>query len=295
MNRGEFGWLEVLLGRRIVGAAPTESGFRSRTDLLALADGRRVVLRRHYRRADVRRHEWLAAALRARAAGEGIAMPRITRSSPEADPTWAVFEALPGVPVTDELDSPRFPVLAWEMGAMLSDFAELPCDDLNLDETWTRPRFLAARADAWAECLLPTLGPAEYGELQAVLGDLPDLFEGRPTVLAHGDFVPGNILADGERVGGVLDFDEVRRADPLYDIAWWAWSVSFAQADSFAAAWPAFLDGAGIDPSEPALLPRIRALQVVRMVEMLAEHDLGPDPWRIVHSRLLRTLSWVAA
>lgn len=287
--------MEVLLGRRIVAVAPTESGFRSRSDLMSLADGRRALLRRHHRRADIRRHDWIVAALRARAAGKGIAMPRIIRSGPEADPSWIVFDALPGVPLAGELDSPRFPVLAWEMGALLADLAELPCADLKLDETWTRPRFVAARADAWAECLLPTLGAAQYGELQAVLGELPELFEGRPAVLAHGDFVPGNILADGERLGGILDFDEVRLADPLFDVATWAWSVSFARAESFAAAWPAFLDGAGIDPAEPGLLPRIRTLQVVRMMEMLAEHDLGPDRWRIVHSRLVRTLGWVAA
>jgi aminoglycoside phosphotransferase len=287
--------LEVLLGRRIVAAAPTESGFRSRTDLVALAGGSRILVRRHHRRADVRRHAWLVTALRAAAADQGIELPRIIRSSPETDPTWTVFDALPGEPVAAGLDSPRFPVLAWEMGAMLSDFAELPCDGLSLDETWTRPRFLAARADAWAECLLPILSAAQYGELQTVLGGLPDLFEGRPAVLAHGDFVPGNILTDGEHVCGILDLDEIRRADPLYDIAWWAWSLSFEHAESFAAAWPAFLDGAGIDPAEPGLLPRIRALQVVRMVEMLAEHDLGPDLWRLVHSRLVRTLRWAAA
>ena len=40
----------------------------------------------------------------------------------------------------------------------------------------------------------------------------------------------------------------VRLADPLFDPAWWAWSVSFSSAAVLEAAWPPFLDGAGIDP-----------------------------------------------
>jgi len=42
------------------------------------------------------------------------------------------------------------------------------------------------------------------------------------------------------------------------------------------AAWPAFLDGARIDAAEPALADRVRALQVLRMLEQLATGNLTP-------------------
>ena len=55
--------------------------------------------------------------------------------------------------------------------------------------------------------------------------------------------------------------------------------------------WPAFLDGAGIDATEPALTDRARALQVLRMLEQLATGNLTPDIARIVADRLHLTLA----
>ncbi len=74
---------------------------------------------------------------------------------------------------------------------------------------------------------------------------------------------------------GLLDFEAVRLADPLFDPAWWAWSVSFAGPGVLETAWPAFLAGAGIDPAEPRLSERVRVLQVLRMMEQLATGNLA--------------------
>jgi aminoglycoside phosphotransferase (APT) family kinase protein len=117
------------------------------------------------------------------------------------------------------------------------------------------------------------------------------LFAGRPVVLAHGDFAPVNVLTDGEKVTGLLDFEAVRLADPLFDAAWWAWSVSFSSSDVLQEAWPAFLAGAGIDAAEPGLADRVRALQVLRMLEQLAAGNLTPGIAGIVTDRLHATLA----
>nr|WP_246461168.1 aminoglycoside phosphotransferase family protein [Nocardia transvalensis] len=265
--------------------------------MVTLADDTRVVLQRYRRRADAERRVRIMDALRKPAADKGIAIPSVRGSDLDAEPPWIVYDALPGVPVPDTgLDNPRFPLVAWSMGALLADFSELSGDDLDfeeldLDDSWARPRYLRARADAWAECLSPALSAAQSETLEDVLDDLPALFDGRPSVLAHGDFAPVNVLVEDTSVTGLLDFESVRMADPLYDVAWWAWSVSFAGPAVFTAAWPAFLDGVGISPREPGLVPRVRAIQMVRMLEMLAEHDLGPELWRTVHDRLVRMLS----
>jgi aminoglycoside phosphotransferase (APT) family kinase protein len=63
-------------------------------------------------------------------------------------------------------------------------------------------------------------------------------FAGRPAVLTNGDFAPVNLLTDGATITGLLDFEAVRLADPLFDPAWWAWSVSLSGRDVLAAAWP---------------------------------------------------------
>lgn len=72
---------------------------------------------------------------------------------------------------------------------------------------------------------------------------------------------------------------------------WWAWAVSFADHSVFDAAWPEFLDGAGVDPAEPDLADRVETLQVLRMLELRAgQTGLSPEIQRIVHDRLLTML-----
>lgn len=146
------------------------------------------------------------------------------------------------------------------------------------------PERLAASAAGWARQL--SITNADH-----YLDTVPGLFAGRPVVLAHGDFAPVNILADGEEVTGLLDFEAVRLADPLFDPAWWAWSVSFSSPGVLQEAWPAFLQGARIDADEPELADRVRALQVLRMLEQLATGNLTPGIARIVTDRLHATLA----
>ncbi|MFI5777985.1 phosphotransferase family protein [Nocardia sp. NPDC051570] len=293
MDRSEFGWLEGALGQPVTDATPADWGFRNRTEMVTLGDGTRVVVQRFRRRADVERRMRVLDALRDPAAAKEIPIPSIRTADADADPPWIVFEELPGTPAAEEVTptSSQLPALAHSMGALLAAFSGLHCPDLELDDSWARPRYLAARADAWAECLAPALTPDQITTVEDVLDDLPDLFDGRPAVLAHGDFAPMNILAEGAKITGLVDFESVRLADPLFDVAWWAWSVSFAGPEVMAQAWPAFLQGLGMTTVDSALAQRIRYLQLVRMLEMLADHDLAPDVWRTVHDRLARTLT----
>jgi aminoglycoside phosphotransferase (APT) family kinase protein len=190
--------------------------------------------------------------------------------APEAD------DAAPG--------GPRFPQLARAMGELLAAFRRLPSAGLQVDELWADPGRLARSAASWAD-------QAGIAGADRCIAGIPALFAGRPAVLAHGDFAPVNVLTDGTAVTGLLDFEAVRLADPLFDAAWWAWSVSFAPAGVLDAAWPAFLEGAGLDAAEPGFADRIRALQVARMLEQLATGSLEPGIARIVTGRLHATLS----
>jgi hypothetical protein len=56
-------------------------------------------------------------------------------------------------------------------------------------------------------------------------------------------------------------------------------------------AWPPFLAGAGIDPAEPRLGERVHALQVLRMMEQLANGNLAPGIAGIVTDRLRAVLT----
>ena len=69
-------------------------------------------------------------------------------------------------------------------------------------------------------------------------------------------------------------------------MAWWAWAVAF-HPSALAAGMEAFLDGAGIDRADPLLPDRIHALQVLRMLELLASGPtLSRDIRQIVFARL---------
>jgi hypothetical protein len=88
-------------------------------------------------------------------------------------------------------------------------------------------------------------------------GARPALFAKRPVVLAHGDFAPVNVLTDGTSLTGLVDFESVRLAYSLFDVAWWAWAVSFSSPAVLESAWSPFLQGAEIDATEPQLPVRV--------------------------------------
>ena len=247
-------------------------GFQNRTDIVTLADGGRVVVQQYRRREDAELRLHVMGALREPAARVGITIPGVREARLDDDPPAIVFEALPGEPIAAGGDAAT-EAMARPMGELLAAFRELPAAGLELDRLWADPERLAARAAEWA------------GEEIPLLERLPALFHDRPAVLAHGDFAPVNVLTDGTGITGLLDFEAVRLADPLFDAAWWAWSVSFSSA--LDTSWPAFLEGAGLD-DDPE---RIRALQVLRMLELVAEGHLDPGIHRVVADRLRTELA----
>jgi aminoglycoside phosphotransferase (APT) family kinase protein len=282
--------IERLLKRPVTGATHAVWGFTNQTDIVTLPGGDRVVVQRYRRRQDAEHRLRVMRALWTPAAEAGIAIPRIREFDLDADPAWVIFEALPGVPVPEAgqagLEGPRFPEIARSMGQLLVIFRRLPTAGLELDDLWADPGRLSATAARWAQ-ETSQLAAAKRSALADLLDRLPTLFARRPVVLAHGDFAPVNVLTDGTSLTGLLDFESVRLADPLFDVAWWAWAVSFASPSVLGAAWLAFLQGAGIDPTDPQLPARVHALQVLRMLELVTdETGLSPDVRRVVADRL---------
>lgn len=280
--------IELALARPVSGVTRAAWGFTNRTDMVTLDNGERVVVQRYHRRADAEYRLRVMRGLWMPAARAGIPLPRVRDYSLDGDPAWVIYEVLPGVPVPEAGQAgpggPRFPQMARIMGELLAAFRRLPAASLELDQLWADPGRLAASAAGWARQL--SIANADH-----CLDAVPGLLADRPVVLAHGDFAPVNVLTDGEKVTGLLDFEAVRLADPLFDAAWWAWSVSFSSPDVLQQAWPAFLDGAGIDATEPGLADRVRALQVLRMLEQLATGNLTPGIARVVTDRLHATLA----
>lgn len=55
-------------------------------------------------------------------------------------------------------------------------------------------------------------------EIQRALGERP-VPRGRPEVLLHGDYWPGNVLWRGQEIAAVLDWEQAERGDPMADLA----------------------------------------------------------------------------
>ena len=227
-------------------------------------------------------------ALRDSAGAVGIAISNVRAFDLAADPAWIIFDALPGVPVPETdggLEGPRFPALARAMGELLAAYRELPIEGFEMDRSWADPARLAARAADWAAAL-QVLDDCERAIVAGKLSRVPELFRGRTLVLAHGDFSPVNVLSNGSELTGLVDFESARLADPLFGVAWWHWSVSFSTRRVLETAWPEFLDGDAVDADEPELLCRVRSLQLLRMLELLAGDSLSPGVRDVVAQRL---------
>jgi aminoglycoside phosphotransferase (APT) family kinase protein len=281
---------EHALGGAVADAVRAEWGFTSRTDLVTLTSGERVVVQHYGRRHDAEYRLQVMQGLRPAASDAGVVIPEVRAYDLSAEPPWIIFDALPGVPVPAAgetgLGGPQFAGLARAMGELLARLRRLPTAGLWLNATWADTGRLAAAAGRWIDTM-PLLSGGERDTLAEVVSGLPQLFAGRPVVLAHGDFAPVNMLTDGASVTGLLDFEAARLADPLFDVAWWAWSVSLGPPCALETGWAPFLDGAGVDAADPLLHPRIRALQVLRMLELLVDQpSLSPDVRRIVADRL---------
>lgn len=165
--------------------------------------------------------------------------------------------------------------------------------------------FLPGRAGLWPwpQALKTESGARQVGELlagyhRAVAGFAPpspavwrhgpqDLAPGQ--VVLHGDFGPYNLIWDGERPAGVIDFELARPGDPLEDAAFAASRIAPLRPDSALekigfsappdrrARLAAFAEGYGVDGA--VLMSRILATQNDELRRIEVWGGEGREPW----------------
>jgi len=134
-------------------------------------------------------------------------------------------------------------------------------------------------------------------------------FEQWPVRIAHGDWHPGNLVFRNHRVAGVVDFDSVRMATRMIDVANGALQFSIV-AGGDPANWPDHLDAARysaflrgyartnpLTSSEQASLPplMIEAL-IAECVPPIAETgSVGPWSGFRVLQMVRRKVDWINA
>jgi aminoglycoside phosphotransferase (APT) family kinase protein len=292
--------IEAALGSPITSSLPAPWGFKNRTQVVELADGRRVVLQeysdRDTARVRLRAARQLAAPLKQR----GVPIARVLAHDLAAPFPWAAFEELPGevgyVAAGHDLSGDAFPAIASDMGTMVRRIAQLDPAAFDLPDLWTDVAALSDAAERWLAALDPYLSAADRAATRDVIRAIPPLFGDRSAVVCHGDFGPQNVLVVGDRVTGLLDLEDARIGDPWLDIAWWAWLVRAHTPSAFTRSWRGFLDAAGVDCGEESFDDRVFTLIVLRLLETAdGVRRVAPTQHPSWAERLSRTLAWAGA
>ncbi len=125
-------------------------------------------------------------------------------------------EALPGRNLAELIAAETALPLLERLGAILRGLHELEAPGLPAwDEQGARDA--TARDLSWVAFMRPELGELAAGLAALIERAAPPIGLGRPRV-CHGDFVPSQVLADGES-WSVIDFDLCRYGDPYHDLA----------------------------------------------------------------------------
>lgn len=170
---------------------------------------------------DVLRQSRLLARLEA---VPGLAVPKIYFEDP-GDPPLFAMELMPGEcyePRTDVVPDPAPPRViarrAYAAVDMLARLQGVALADVGLADEPVES--LCQKVQRWGRLLAtvdPELAPGHEDVHQQLLDHLPRPLA--PTLL-HGDYRLGNLIFDGTRLTGVIDWEIWSVGDPRIDLAW---------------------------------------------------------------------------
>ena len=208
MTREE--WIQAF-GLDVAEIFPVTDSYSSDVDRLVLRDGRTVFLKRPYT-ADkwYREHGWLTYL------DSRVAVPKILMAARPTKQTTGAFvlEALAGS--TIEKVTPALAAQIGQLHAALHTCTSDAYGDFGQEgftafpsQDWRvfRNAKMTSFEPAIRQALSPDLYQAAFTELNRRERELPE--PSRP-VAVHLDFRLGNLLADGERLTGLIDFETSR-------------------------------------------------------------------------------------
>jgi hygromycin-B 4-O-kinase len=230
--------------QRIVGGETNE------VYVASLPSGAELIVRASRRGAECRfeSEQWAVSA----AAAAGVPVPTILlveRTTDEAgDLALCVQRRLPGGAISD-IDDPadrrRLTALAGEAAARLHTIEMTACGWVRPDgsapaPSWERVMHLGASTEELdALCVRASehdISPAWVRAAAAELDRHDELLAPITPRLLHGDLSPNHVLTDGERITGLLDFEQAFAGDRAFEVVRWDYFYRMAPA-----AW--FLEG----------------------------------------------------
>jgi aminoglycoside phosphotransferase (APT) family kinase protein len=285
--RSEFDAIATNLGSGLAGTAAVGWGDARATWRIDLADGRSVAARRIGGPDRAERAARFTAVVE-RVSSFGLPVPPVTPvGTPDA--VWLVSDWVDGDTGAAWLgDDDRARTLAGAMGSLSRRLRAVDTTGLHLRvETAANA---AARAAAQLSAVRPDLAAPTVHAIKAAIDRIGPGQDDGPSVLAHGDFAPINVvMRDDGTIAALLDFEHAGLGSALSDVAWWGWVVRHHHPSAWESAWSTFVAAADVDLDATA--QRASALVVTRLLEAVAgAHDpLERERWR---SRLDQAAGW---
>lgn len=293
MTDGPIRQVEGLVGATSIGIADVESPWESatRTQVVTLASGERVVLQRSPDRRGMGRRVRLARLLPQRA--PVIPWAQFLSGDARAIEPFVVTRFAPGIRGNDMLGNDRkAAALASHMGLLVPALASVPNRGLRLSTLWGNPARLVIAARRWLERSEPLLGSRASATVRRMIGSAPAKLGGAPAAFAHGDFAPVNVIVRDGVIVALLDLERARVAHPLFDAAWWRLLVRSHHPDRWPVAGRAFFSAGGLD-LVPQVVAQLDLIAVLQCLEMSgSSRSTRPATRASWASRLQTVLDW---
>ncbi len=179
------------------------------------------------------------------------------------------------------------------IGRAARDIAGVPTAGLRLSRTWSDPDRLGAAAGRWLKVAGSFVDPTVARPVHGLIERLPEVFAGVPSVLAHGDLTPVNVLIRDGAVVALLDLERARLAHMLFDAAWSSWIIRHHHPTRWPEASRAFFPAAGIEQNA-GTLAQLNLLAVLQCLEVLAATPPGRPGARLEWAnRVVAVLDWM--
>ena len=220
-------------GSSVDGSERILEGHGHEVHAVATSSGEGVVVRVAWREGPAfDRERWPTAAARA----AGVPAPRqllIEHTAVGGRPVSIdVQERLPGSSIAralPTLEDARLRSLTDQAGELLAAVHAIQVDgagalddqgrvDSSLGGTWSPERDLAHRS---TELAAHGVDPALVERADEARRRLPAMIDRAPACLVHGDWTLANLLTDGERITGVVDWEGAGGGDPASELRGW--------------------------------------------------------------------------
>ena len=225
---------------------PLAAGAWSTAYALTVA-GQAMVLRVSRYGGDFAKDEAVGAVVRGR-----LPVPAVTARGETGGWAYAVSERLTGTPL-DDLDASALAAVLPDLFDVMDAIGRIEIgghgygiwDASRTAPYRSWPEYLLAvdretpRVPGWRAILAASdVGSEPFERGLATLRRLaPELPDQRRMI--HDDLLERNVLAEGDRISGVLDWGSASFGDPLYDAAWllycWGWHPQWSSVDIEAA------------------------------------------------------------